>query len=214
MGSRSGAFLGMGTWSRSDYLMDIDLSGWRDMNNFGARECGGCFVQHNEYTECLWITNLGKAKIEAIEYFTHFARIKRKMCLIAWVGKQRVLGETGGETVVGSCQASWGAQVLLTVKFCLLSCISRHSYFREYHCVENRASVPSGCTKTTETMMGASSPWAKHANHRHSDETSRDAPAAPVTGRKCPTIRPHNCSSQGEQWKPSNSSLSTVDWTK
>lgn len=41
MGSRSGAFLGMGTWSRSDYLMDIDLSGWRDMNNFGARECGG-----------------------------------------------------------------------------------------------------------------------------------------------------------------------------
>lgn len=133
MGSRSGAFLGMGTWSRSDYLMDIDLSGWRDMNNFGARECGGCFVQHNEYTECLWITNLGKAKIEAIEYFMHFARIKRKMCLIAWVGKQRVLGETGGETVVGSCQASWGAQVLLTVKFCLLSCISRHSYFREYH---------------------------------------------------------------------------------
>lgn len=40
MGSRSRAFLGMGTWSRSDYLMDIDFSGWRGMNNFEARDCG------------------------------------------------------------------------------------------------------------------------------------------------------------------------------
>lgn len=40
IGSRSRAFLGMGTWSRSDYLMDIDFSG-RVMNNFGTREGGG-----------------------------------------------------------------------------------------------------------------------------------------------------------------------------
>lgn len=91
----------------------------------------------------------------------YFARIKKKkkLCLIcfnAWVGKQRVLGER-------EVRQWWEHARLAGVHRFFSPCSSVYFhvfrgifYFKEYHCVENHASVPSGCTKTTETMMGAS----------------------------------------------------------
>lgn len=53
---------------------------------------------------------------------------------------------------------------------------------------------------------------------KHSDQASRDASTAPVsTGENVPplsSIRPCNYSSQGKQWKPGDSGLLKLDWTK
>lgn len=121
----------------------------------------GCFVQHNEYTECLWITNLEKAKIKAIGYFMYFARIKNTNC--AWFVSMPEWGSRGSRGRQG-IRRCWEAARLAGGHRFFSPCSSVYFhvfrgvfYFKEYHCVENRASVPSGCTKNTETMIGASS---------------------------------------------------------
>lgn len=123
--------------------------------------------------------------------------------------------------------ASFGHIIL----FCLLLCILGILY--KYKVKENLSYVNCGLTAagwTKETSLGRKKrtfsqvrktclyPFSKSYLEKHSDQTSyKCIHCSCISWRKCPTIelyQPHNYNSQGKQWKPSDSGLSKLDWTK